>query len=262
MTLASPPNLARIPAGDFLMGASDAEDDERPVHRVRLGEFFIGRFPVTCDEYARFIRAAGHPAPAVRGLPLITAGGRDALFKDLALPYVWENNEPPAGHGSHPLVLITYEDAAAYCRWLSASLDRLVRLPTEAEWEKAARGGVEGQRYPWGGDGIDPSRCNFLLDPAVKHLRGTRPTGTFPPNPYGLYDMAGNVWEWVSDWYGADYYAVSEPRDPAGPPGGQMRIVRGGSWLNEDVTMLRCAYRHKVPPDTYAYSIGFRVVCV
>jgi formylglycine-generating enzyme len=261
MTLASPPNLARIPAGEFLMGASDAGDDERPVHRVHVGEFFIGRFPVTCDEYARFVRAVGYPAPAVRGLPLIAAGGRDAVFKDFARPYVWENNEPPAGHGSHPVVLITCEDAAAYCRWLSNTLDRPVRLPTEAEWEKAARGGLDGQRYPWGDD-VDSSRCNFLVDPTVKHQRGTRPTGTFPPNPYGLYDVAGNVWEWVSDWYAVDYYAVSELHDPAGPLGGQMRIVRGGSWLNDDVTMLRCAYRHKVPPDTYTYSIGFRVVCV
>jgi formylglycine-generating enzyme required for sulfatase activity len=261
MTLASPPNLARIPAGEFLMGAADAADDERPVHRVHVGEFFIGRFPVTCDEYARFVRATGYPAPAVRGLPLITAGGRDVIFKELAQPYVWSHNEPPAGRGSHPAVLVSYEDAAAYCRWLSESLLRVFRLPTEAEWEKAARGGAEGQRYPWGVD-IDPSRCNFLIDPSTKAQRGTRPTGTYPPNAYGLYDMAGNVWEWVADWYGADYYAISEPQDPAGPTGGQMRIVRGGAWVNDDVTMLRCAYRHKVPPDTYAYSIGFRVVSV
>jgi formylglycine-generating enzyme required for sulfatase activity len=261
MTLASSPNLARIPAGEFLMGAADAADDERPVHRVHVGEFFIGRFPVTCDEYARFVRATGYSAPAVRGLPLIAAGGRDVVFKDLALPYVWTKNDPPAGHGSHPVVLITYEDASAYCGWLSESLKRVFRLPTEAEWEKAARGGVEGQRYPWGND-IDASRCNFLLDPATKAQRGTRPAGTFPPNPYGLCDMSGNVWEWVSDWYGMDYYSISEPRDPAGPMGGQMRIIRGGAWVNDDVTMLRCAYRHRVPPDTYAYSVGFRVVSV
>jgi len=261
MTLATPPNLARIPAGDFLMGAPDAADDERPVHRVHLGDFFIGRFPVTCDEYARFVRATGHPAPAVRALPLVAAGGRDAVFKELALPYVWEANEPPAGRGSHPVVLITHDDAVAYCRWLSDALDKVFRLPTEAEWEKAARGGVEGLRYPWGND-IDASHSNFLIDPAVKAQRGTRPTGTFPPNPYGLYDMSGNVWEWVLDWYGADYYAASETQDPRGPLGGNMRIVRGGSWVNDDVTMLRCAYRHKVPPDTYAYSIGFRIVLV
>jgi len=261
MTPTPAPDLARIPAGDFLMGASDAAGDERPVHRVSISEFFIGRFPVTCDEYARFVRATGHPAPAVHRLPLITAGGRDQTFRDLALPYVWEQNEPPPGRGSHPVVLVAYEDAAAYCRWLSEELSRTVRLPTEAEWEKAGRGGVEGQRYPWGHD-IDASRCNFLVDPTVKHLRGTRPTGTYPPNGYGLCDVSGNVWEWVSDWYGDEYYAMSQPSDPAGPLGGQMRIVRGGSWLNEDVTMLRTAYRHKVPPDTYAYSIGFRIVCV
>ena len=254
------PNLARIPAGDFLMGAADADDDERPVHRVYVSEFFIGRFAVTQDEYARFVRATGYPAPAIRGLPLITSGGRDSVFKELATPYVWDQSEPPAGHASHPIVLVRYDDALAYCRWLSEVLARTVRLPTEAEWEKAARGGADGLRYPWGND-IDPSRGNFLADAAVKRQRGTRPTGTYPPNGYGLYDMIGNAWEWVSDWYSADYYSSGDVRDPRGPAMGNMRIVRGGSWVNDDVAMLTCAYRHKVPPDTYAHSVGFRVVC-
>jgi formylglycine-generating enzyme required for sulfatase activity len=260
LTLASSPNLARIPAGEFLMGAPDAEE-ERPVHRVFVSEFFIGRFPVTQDEYARFVRATGHPAPAIRVLPLITAGGHDILFQDLATAYVWHGGEPPPGHGSHPVVLVTYDDAEAYCRWLSESTGQRVRLPTEAEWEKAARGGSEAQRYPWGSDEIGAARGNFLSDGSLKRQRGTRPTGTYPPNAFGLYDMAGNVWEWVSDWYGQDYYAISEPQDPVGPWSGTMRLVRGGSWVNDDVNMLRCAYRHKVPPDTYAYSIGFRIVC-
>jgi formylglycine-generating enzyme required for sulfatase activity len=259
MSVAVSPELSRIPAGDFLMGAADADEDERPVHRVSLSEFYIGRFPVTQDDYARFVRAAGYPAPAVRGLPLI-AGGRDSAFRTTAAPYVWVNGEPDPAHSSHPVVLVKYDDALAYCKWLSESLGRAVRLPTEAEWEKAARGGVDGLRYPWGDD-IDPSRANFLVDPSLKPQRSTRPTGTYPPNPYGLYDMAGNVWEWVSDWYGRDYYASSDIQDPRGAAGGTMRIVRGGSWVNDDVSMLRCAYRHKVPPDTYAYSIGFRIVC-
>ncbi|HZR26648.1 MAG TPA: formylglycine-generating enzyme family protein [Vicinamibacterales bacterium] len=261
MSLPPTPDLARIPAGDFLMGAADAEEDERPVHRVHLGEYFIGRFPVTHDEYARFVRATGYAAPAVRTLPMITFGGRDALFREMAQPYVWDHDQPPAGHGSHPVVLIRYDDALAYCAWLAEAIGRAVRLPTEAEWEKAARGGADGLKYPWGNE-IDPSRGNYLADPTVKRQRGTRPTGTYAPNAFGLYDVCGNVWEWVSDWYAADYYGSGDARDPKGPSSGTMRVVRGGSWVNDEPSMLRVAYRHKVPPDTYAYSVGFRIVCV
>jgi formylglycine-generating enzyme required for sulfatase activity len=261
MTLAIPPDLSRIPAGDFLMGAADAEDDQRPVHRVFVNEFFIGRFAVTNDEYARFIRATGYPPPMVRGLPLITSGGRDSTFREIAAGYSWDGALPPTGRGSHPVVLVRYDDALAYCAWLSDALARTVRLPTEAEWEKAARGGVEGQRYPSDND-IDASHANFLTDPAAKRQRSTRATGTYQPNAYGLHDMAGNVWEWVSDWYGGDYYGLGDSRDPRGPAIGNMRIVRGGSWVSDDPTMLRCAYRHRVPPDTYTYSIGFRIVCL
>ena len=260
MTLAAVPDLARIPAGDFLMGAADGDPDERPVHRVRVREFFIGRFPVTNDAYARFIRATGHPAPGVRGLPLVARGEREALFGEFAAPYVWHNNEPPAGHGNHPVVLVTHDDAIAYCGWLSVMLGRPVRLPTEAEWERAARGGVDGTRYPWG-DGIDPSHCNYLSDPSAKKNRGTRPTGTYSANAYGLCDVIGNVWEWIADWYGPEYYSESDADDPQGPSAGSLRIIRGGSWVTDDIAMMRCACRHSVPPDTYAYSIGFRIVC-
>jgi formylglycine-generating enzyme required for sulfatase activity len=260
MTLVAAPNLARIPAGDFLMGAADAEADERPVHRVTVGEFLIGRFPVTNDEYARFVRATGHPAPSVSELPLVASGGRDDAFRELAAPYVWQNAHPPPAHGNHPVVLVRYADALAYCMWFSETIRRVVRLPTEAEWEKAARGGAEGNRYPWGND-FDPTCCSYLADAAVKRQRGTRPTGTYPPNAFGLCDMIGNVWEWVSDWYGADYYSLGESLDPSGPPAGSLRIVRGGSWVTEDISMLRSSYRHKVPPDTYAYSVGFRIAC-
>jgi formylglycine-generating enzyme required for sulfatase activity len=252
-------DFARIPAGDFLMGSSDAEEDERPVHRVFVSECLIGRFPVTQDEYARFVRAVGYPAPSVRELPLIATGDRGSTFRELATPYVWSDGRPPAGFGGHPVVLVRRDDAIAYCDWLSGEVGRIMRLPTEAEWEKAARGGLERLRYPWGDD-MSPTQCTFLVDRSLKRQCGTRPTGTRPPNPYGLCDTSGNVWEWVSDWYAPDYYGLGDTRDPKGPETGNLRVVRGGSWVNDDVSMLRSAYRHKVPPDTYAYSVGFRVV--
>src|SRR5262249_58978012 len=125
----------------FRLAAAEAGAARRPGHGVFAGEFFVGRFPVTHDESARFVRATGHAAPSIRRLPLIAVGGRDELFRELAQPYTWDHGQPPPGHGSHPVVLTTYEDASAYCAWLGEELQRVVRLPTEAEWERAARGG-------------------------------------------------------------------------------------------------------------------------
>ena len=274
MTSTTLPNLARIPAGDFLMGAADAEVDERPIHRVFVSEFFIGRFPITQDDYARFVGATGHPAPVIRRLPLIAGGERDATFRALAAPYEWRDGQPPSGHGSHPVVLVLYDDALAYCRWLTEASGRIVRLPMEAEWEKAARAGIDGQRYPWGNT-FDPSQCNFLTDPATKPQRGTRPTGTYPSNAYGLYDMSGNVWEWVADWYRPDYFqtlaaARTVARNPQGPtdsfdpsePRIAKRVMKGGSYLCTDQYCARYkpGGRGKGEPSTGTDHVGFRLV--
>jgi formylglycine-generating enzyme len=260
MTVTATPSLARIPAGQFLMGSHGAEDDERPVREVYIPEFFISRCPVTNDEYARFVHATGHPPPAIRTLPLVGAGEREEEFKSRAAPYEWDGNNPPHDRGEHPVVLVRFDDCVAYCRWLSEELGRVLRLPTEAEWEKAARGGVDSQLYPWGNE-VDSARCNYLADGRSKAESGTRPVGSYSSNGYGLFDMVGNVWEWVADWYAPDYYANGSSHDPQGPPTGVMRIVRGGSWITRDLALLRTAHRHQVPDDTYAPSLGFRIAC-
>jgi formylglycine-generating enzyme required for sulfatase activity len=258
------PELALIPAGEFLMGSDDAEEDQRPAHRVHLDDYLIGVHQVTNAEYARFVQETGHRAPAIYELPLVvTAGSRDRerTFRATGQPYAWTGAQPPRDRLDHPVTLVRWEDAAAYCSWLSTVSGRRVRLPTEAEWEKAARGGLEGKRYPWG-DRLDRNLANFLADPALRAAHGTTPCRSYPANDYGLFDVTGNVWEWVHDWYDPAYYAVEVARNPAGPGLGHLRVVRGGAWLVSDVRMLSCSHRHKVPPDTYSYSIGFRIVCL
>ncbi len=250
--------MVRIPAGEFLMGSDDADKDERPVHPVFLDEYFIAARTVTDAEYACFVRATGYRPIALRELPALVFPEFRDTFRELAERYAWKHGQPPEGLENHPVTLVQYVDALEYCLWLASVTGKPTRLPTEAEWEKAARGGLDAKRYPWGDD-IDPSRANFLTDPSLKMKRGTRPVAAYPGNGYGLYDTAGNVWQWVSDWYDADYYTVSEYRNPQGPSSGRFRCVRGGSWVNDDVSFLRCAHRHEVPADTYAYSIGFRI---
>jgi sulfatase modifying factor 1 len=257
------PALALVPAGTFVMGSDRGDDDERPAHRVHLDEFLIGVHPVSNAEYAAFVRATGHRAPAIYELPLVVVAGgeeRERTYRATGQPYIWTDGEPPADRLDHPVTLVRWEDAAAYCDWLSTATGRAVRLPTEAEWEKAARGGRDGAPYPWG-EGLDRAHSNFLPDPQLRHARGTTPRGTFAANPYGLHDVAGNVWEWVQDWYAPRYYETAPHANPPGPDRGHMRIVRGGSWLVIDPAMLSCSHRHQVPPDTYSYAIGFRVAC-
>jgi sulfatase modifying factor 1 len=224
------PRFAHVPAGEFSMGADDGDEDQRPQHTAYVDAFYLSVHPITNQQYGEFVRATGHPVPAVRDLPLVVTPSQELAFRELAASYVWRGGELP----------------------------QPVRLATEAEWERAARGTLEGRRYPWGDD-IDPSRANFLPDPGLKRYRGTRPVGSFAPNGFALYDMSGNVWEWVADWYAPDIYRTSDRRNPRGPAEGTLRVLRGGSWVTHDVDQLRCSHRHKVPADTYAYSIGFRV---
>ena len=252
------PRFIEIPPGEFVMGSTDGEDDERPARSVVLDKFHLSAYPVTNAQYGEFVRNTGHHAPDVRDLPSFVLPAAEATFRELASPYVWRGGDLPKDRGLHPVALVTFADAMAYCVWLGTRLGRAVRLPSEAEWERAARGGVDRRRYPWG-DEIDPSRSNFLPDVGLKRMRGTRPVGTFPANAFGLHDMSGNVWEWVADWYAPDAYASAGDENPTGPVSGSMRLLRGGSWVTHDILQLRCAYRHKVPPDSYAYSIGFRV---
>ncbi len=240
------------------MGAEDGEDDERPRHRTYVDEFSIGVCPVTNAEYAQFVRDTSLPSPAVRALPMMVTGALEADFRERAAPYFWANGTPPEGREAHPVTLVGFEDALAYCAWLATRTGKPVRLPTEAEWERAARGGLDGRRYPWG-DTLDETRAHFLTSSTVKSERGTAPVGSYPANGFDLHDMAGNVWEWVGDWYSSSYYQDARYLNPQGPETGVLRLVRGGAWVNEDGHYLRCACRHKIPPDSYSYSIGFRI---
>jgi formylglycine-generating enzyme required for sulfatase activity len=257
------PELVLIPGGEFSMGSDEGEEDERPPHHVHVDDFLLSVQLVTNAEYARFVNETGQRAPAIYELPVIVkAGGidREGVFRQSAQPYVWEDDRAPAARANHPVTLVRHDDALAYCAWLSRKTGKACRLPTEAEWEKAARGGAQSKRYPWG-DRLERDMANFLVDPALRSTAGTTPCRSYPPNGFGVFDMAGNAWEWVSDWYDADVYLVTPARNPAGPPLGRLRIVRGGSWLVSDVRMLSCSHRHKLPPDTYSYAVGFRVAC-
>jgi formylglycine-generating enzyme required for sulfatase activity len=230
------PDMVFIPAGEFIMGSVDEEvnADEKPAHKVFVNAFYIDRHEVTNSQYQKFIRATGHPAPFVD--------------RPWAAPYDWNGTEYPAGKGNHPVVLVNWDDAAAFAHWIGK------RLPTEAEWEKAARGGLVSKKYPFG-DQIEMSHANF--DKGFLRENTLQPVASFQPGGYGLYDMAGNVWEWCQDWYDEKYYKASPGNNPGGAAAGVYRVMRGGSWAN-DKEFLRCAQRGKNVPDGKSHIVGFR----
>ena len=212
------------------MGANgtDALEDERPQHRVWLDRFEMDRYEVTTGQYAEYLVLVKQPAP-----------------------WQWENVDL-AQHRDRPVIGVSWFDADAYCRW------RGKRLPTEAEWEKAARG-TDGRLFPWGNQDPTHTLANFALGARFSYSQVLMPVQRYETgiSPYGLYQMAGNVGEWVADWYGANYYETSPTRSPAGPAVGSFRVLRGGSW--SDLPKYLLAYgRFKLSPETRNSYTGFR----
>lgn len=206
------------------MGSDDGQDDERPAHRVWVDGFELAVYPVTREEYARFLSATGHERPREWS----------PLAADL----------PVAG--------VSWLDAQAYCAWHNGEGDAL-RLPTEAEWERAARGGIDGARYPWG-DQIPEWIPARGLGPQASPW----PVTLGPPNAYGLFGITANIHEWCADWHSAGFYAVSPERNPTGPSSGVRRVSRGGAWRHA-VTVSRSAARSKLDPSFRYSDYGFRV---
>ncbi len=219
--------MAFIPAGEFAMGSDRGQDDEQPVHRVLVKAFYLETHEVTVARYAAFL-----------------------MSQKADPPFKW--NEATSGvHESKPVAGVNWYDARDYCRWIGR------RLPTEAEWELAARG-TEGRMYPWGD--AQPTRGHANAGHTKWHGYDTLTNvGQFElgKTPNGVYDLAGNLWEWVADWYDATYYQFSQRENPSGPSAGPLRALRGGAW-NNDAKTIRSANRAGYAPDARRNDVGFR----
>jgi formylglycine-generating enzyme required for sulfatase activity len=273
---------ARFDAADFLMGndGPDAypDDGEGPVHQVRLGAYEVEVATVTNARFAEFVEATQHVTDAERhGWSFVFAGLLPDEFPDTrgAAHAPWWRQvlgadwcHPEGAHSDvgsradHPVVHVSWNDAVAFCAWAGA------RLPTEAEWEHAARGGLEGRRYPWGDD-LEPDGRHamnvwqgvFPSDNTVGDgFYGTAPVHAYAPNAFGVYNSTGNVWEWCADWYDPGYYARSPDQDPAGPVTGTHRVMRGGSYLCHEsyCSRYRVSARSGSTPDSSTGNVGFR----
>ncbi len=232
-----------VPAGEFEMGAEGgaAEADEAPKHKVYLDAYLIGKYEVTNKQYHMFVKATGHRLPQNCCEPKYTT---------------WKGDAPMDGTDDLPIFNISWDDAAAFCKWVSG------RLPTEAEWEKAAKG-TDGRIYPWGNESpMSGNRANFSFEP-VSVWEGPASLAKkdqyeHGKSPYGAYEMAGNVWEWVSDWYDEAYYKNGPAKNPMGPADGKTKVIRGGSWRNNADTIRTTNRNGKhVPSDRRVY-IGTR----
>ena len=258
--------MVYIPAGEFTMG-SDGKiyNDEKPVHLVTLDGYWIGKYEVTVGQFKEFVKETGYRTEAEKGdgAYVYTKDADWVKKKDAN----WQNPYFKQGD-KHPVVCISWNDAVAYNKWLSEKMGLPFKLPTEAQWEKAARG-TDGRKYPWDDSPVSGEKLNFAdkntefswsdksIDDGYKY---TAPVGSYlsGASPYGLLDMAGNVWEWCSDWFDEDYYEKSPGKNPTGPDSGSYRVVRGGSW-DFSADFVRCAIRDDSDPAYRDISLGFRL---
>ena len=281
---APPRDMVSLPGGTFLMGTDYAEafprDGEGPVRPVTLSPFAIDRFPVTNDRFLEFIAATGYRTEAEKFgwsfvfWALIPKKRYSEVVEDTVQAAPWWCKVPGAtfrtpegpgsdirGRGNHPAVHVSWNDANAYCRWAG------LRLPTEAEWEYAARGGLEQKLYPWG-DKLRPEGkhvCNIWQgefpteDTGEDGFKGTCPVDAFPSNGFGLYSLSGNAWDWCADWFSTEH-PVTDGLNPAGPAAGTVRVMKGGSFLchKSYCNRYRVAARSSNSPDSSSSNISFR----
>lgn len=231
---AAEPGMVFVPAGEFAMGRAykwedydqkwspRAHNDDTPVHKVYVDAFYLDESEVTNEQYAAFVKAKKHRAP-----------------------YHWVKGQVPTGKEKHPVVNVSWDDAVAYAAWKGK------RLPTEAEWERACRGGKESKMFPWGDEAASRKQAHYGAE-------GTAPTCSAAKNYYGLCDIIGNVWEWTADWYERTYYTTSPEKNPPGGATGIYRVLRGGSWFDEPPLFLTCSYRSWARPGERSPTIGFR----
>jgi formylglycine-generating enzyme required for sulfatase activity len=225
--------MVLIPAGPFQMGSN--QPMENPIHTVTLNSFWMDVYEVTNARYAECVAAKKCQPPA-----------SNQLFSTRSDYYT--NGQ----YANYPVLYVSWDDANAYCTWRGA------RLPTEAEWEKAARGGLEGKLYPWGDTApvCTPGAINGAQFGGCT-VQDTVTVGSFKPNRYGVYDMAGNVWEWANDWSDENYYSSSSGNNPIGPPSGNQKVLRGGSW-GLTAGSMRVTYRTSAVPTLSYFNVGFR----
>jgi sulfatase modifying factor 1 len=273
-----------LEGGSFAMGNTNGDenagDGETPVHLVELSPYSIDATSVTNADFARFVDATGYRTEAeIFGysavFQLALAAEPDELMGPASGTPWWAGVrgadwKHPGGSRSdldgldeHPVVHVSWNDAVAYCKWAQR------RLPTEAEWEFASRGGLDGARYPWGDELIDGEwRCNIWqgdfprTNTEEDGFLTTAPVRTFQPNGYGIWQMVGNVWEWCGDWFGPRYYKFSPTENPTGPSLGAARVIRGGSYLCHDsyCNRYRNAARSSNTPESSMGNAGFRTV--